>query len=223
MGTSAGFIGCIQKLTVGRRVVDFRQGYDLLLHSFNRIRQCPRSSTHKFTAPLVLNFGKEEPVIQSLTYHSPCLSSPCQNKGECWPDNVHGFKCVCHPRFSGRNSAQFNILRKARDWRKSYTGRFCKLKRKRVRESGITLDFRGFSYMELPKIRTGSREVIIELWVRPRSQDGLLLYSGQEPGKGDFICLILSGGSLSFLFNLGSGTANITSAFENKLLEKGQM
>jgi len=32
---------------------------------------------------------------------SPCLSSPCQNNGDCWVDSFLGFKYVCHPHFSG--------------------------------------------------------------------------------------------------------------------------
>ena len=34
---------------------------------------------------------------------SPCSKNPCQNHGQCWIDKGQssGFKCVCHPEFSG--------------------------------------------------------------------------------------------------------------------------
>jgi len=77
-------------------------------------------------------------------------------------------------------------------------------------ESGISLDFRGFSYLELPKIETGARKVVIELWFLLRRPHGLLLYNGQEAGKDDYVALVLSIGFLNFLFDLGSWKANIT-------------
>ena len=64
--------------------------------------------------------------------------------------------------------------------------------------------------MELPKVFSDSRRVDIEIWYLPLGQDGLLLYRGQEPGKGDYISLILFRGFLRFVFDLGSGSANIT-------------
>lgn len=77
-------------------------------------------------------------------------------------------------------------------------------------ENGAVLDFRGFSYLELPKIENGGRTVRIELWVMLRAPTGLILYNGQDVGKGDFVAILVSGGHIQFLFDLGSGIANIT-------------
>lgn len=73
------------------------------------------------------------------------------------------------------------------------------------------LDFRGFSFLELPKIENGAgRTVNIEVWIKVRSPNGLILYNGQEFGKADFVTLLVSNGHIQFLYDLGSGTANLT-------------
>lgn len=72
------------------------------------------------------------------------------------------------------------------------------------------LDFRGFSHLEVAKIENGARHVSIELWIKIRAPDGLILYNGQEMGKGDFITLIITNSHIQFLFDLGSGIANLT-------------
>lgn len=72
------------------------------------------------------------------------------------------------------------------------------------------LDFRGFSYLELHKIENGARHVNIEMWLMIRSDNGLILYNGQELGKGDFVALLVTRSHLQFLFDLGSGIGNIT-------------
>jgi hypothetical protein len=72
------------------------------------------------------------------------------------------------------------------------------------------LDFRGSSYLELPRIENGARHVSIEMWVMIRGPDGIILYDGQEMGKGDFLTLLMSRGHVQFLFDLGSGLANLT-------------
>jgi len=72
------------------------------------------------------------------------------------------------------------------------------------------LDFRGFSFLEVPKINNGARHVSIELWVMIRAPDGLILYNGQEMGKGDFIAILIKNSHIQFLFDLGSGIGNAT-------------
>lgn len=91
-----------------------------------------------------------------------------------------------------------------------YVGVHCESKTNLIRESGAMLDLRGFSYLELPKIENGGRSVSIEVWIKVRSPNGLVLYNGQEFGKGDYVTLLLSKGHVQFLFDLGSGVANLT-------------
>ena len=79
-----------------------------------------------------------------------------------------------------------------------------------VQENGAMLDFRGFSYVQLPRIDSAARSISIELWVMPRTANGLVLYNGQYPGKGDYIAVNMLNGHVQFLFDLGSGLGNIT-------------
>lgn len=77
-------------------------------------------------------------------------------------------------------------------------------------ESGITLEFKGQSFLEFPTLPNAAHSLTVEMWFLTRSPNGLLLYNGQKPGGvGDFVALTLLNGFLHFTFNLGSGTANI--------------
>lgn len=70
----------------------------------------------------------------------------------------------------------------------------------------------GDGYLELPCLEGVAKTFSIELWFLTRAADGLLLYNGQlSNGRGDFVSLNLVGGRLQFRYNLGSGTANISS------------
>jgi len=127
VGTSVGFVGCIHKLKIGRRSIHFIQGKDPLLGSFHGVHQCflqiPSSLKLSTTPMSTLEEGEEEEpseiqlasteaeAFSALSVRkSPCLSSPCQNNGDCWVDSFLGFKCVCHPHFSGNRRSNFVIL-----------------------------------------------------------------------------------------------------------------
>lgn len=72
-------------------------------------------------------------------------------------------------------------------------------------------DLDGTTYLELPTLPNVGQEFVIELWFLSRSREGVLLYNGQESlGRGDFVALNLVGGKVQFLYDLGSGMANIT-------------
>ena len=79
-----------------------------------------------------------------------------------------------------------------------------------MEESGVMLDFRGFSYLELSHVDNAARKVSVEMWLMVRAKNGIILYNGQEMGKGDYITLLLTNGYIQFFFDLGSGMANIT-------------
>ena len=72
------------------------------------------------------------------------------------------------------------------------------------------LDFRGSSFLQLPQVDKHSRHLSLELWFMPRAEDGLLLYSGQAPGRGDFVLLHMRDAKVEFLYELGSGVGNTT-------------
>ena len=90
------------------------------------------------------------------------------------------------------------------------TGKHCETRISNSGESGAVLDFRGMTFLELHRIENGGRHVSIELWLMVRSSDGLILYNGQDRNKGDFLAIFMSGGHLVFMYDLGSGVANIT-------------
>ena len=79
-----------------------------------------------------------------------------------------------------------------------------------VLEVGMMVDFGGLSYLELPCINNGARKVSVEVWLKARTGNGIILYNGQEMGKGDYITLLLTNGYVQFFYDLGSGMANIT-------------
>jgi len=110
VGTSAGFVGCIHKLMVGRRPVEFDQHKETLLNTFHGVYQCfPQ-------APLTFLPQPEVPFALAVSVsRNSCLSSPCQNSGECWPESVHGFRCICHPQFSGKERSCFGKLENQND------------------------------------------------------------------------------------------------------------
>jgi hypothetical protein len=91
------------------------------------------------------------------------------------------------------------------------------------------------SWVELPRPEGVGRSLSIEVWFLARKADGLLLYAAQLPPaphppappsvsaasaqsplssptirRSDFVALNLVSGHLQFLFDLGSGIANIT-------------
>lgn len=72
-------------------------------------------------------------------------------------------------------------------------------------------EFNGRAYIERPKLESNvGTSLTIEIWFMAYSPNGLLIYNGQLPmGKGDFISLNLVDGYVIYMFNLGSGTANI--------------
>ncbi|CAL8148206.1 unnamed protein product [Orchesella dallaii] len=229
VGTSEGFVGCINRLKVGRRPIEF-EDKDPLISGFHEVAQCPvLSLSHRLTTtPMYVpnepdeyqgmrekshntnshrNNGFSSHSLHNLTHFhpdstgnkahqhpahgNPCLKNPCQSNGLCWVDHgsSSGYRCVCHPLDEGLH---------------------CETKANVVRETGAMLDFRGFSSLELHKIENGARHVNIEMWLMIRAPNGLILYNGQEMGKGDFVALLISGSHIQFLFDLGSGIGNIT-------------
>lgn len=221
VGTSAGFIGCVHKLRVGRRPIDFLGTRDPLINSMQNVYQClnvkfdhTHQDHHQHTTPMygLNNEAEDISLVDSISaietplssvnmsdigigigiQESPCIGAnknPCRNYGLCWTDFAQGYKCICHPEYSGKH---------------------CEAKIANIQENGAMLDFRGFTNLELPKIENGGRFVSIELWVMIRAMNGLILYNGQYPGKGDYVAIHVLNGHIQFLFDLGSGMANIT-------------
>ncbi|POI34665.1 hypothetical protein CIB84_001583, partial [Bambusicola thoracicus] len=76
--------------------------------------------------------------------------------------------------------------------------------------------FYGYSYITFEPLKNSYQTFQITLEFRAESEDGLLLYCGEnEHGRGDFMSLAIIRRSLQFRFNCGTGVAVITS--ENKI------
>ncbi|KAF2984643.1 hypothetical protein EK904_012564, partial [Melospiza melodia maxima] len=76
--------------------------------------------------------------------------------------------------------------------------------------------FFGYSYITFEPLKKSYQTFQITLEFRAESEDGLLLYCGEnEHGRGDFMSLAIIRRSLQFRFNCGTGVGVITS--ENKI------
>ncbi|OXB76735.1 UNVERIFIED_CONTAM: hypothetical protein H355_007010 [Colinus virginianus] len=76
--------------------------------------------------------------------------------------------------------------------------------------------FYGYSYITFEPLKNSYQTFQITLEFRAESEDGLLLYCGEnEHGRGDFMSLAIIRRSVQFRFNCGTGVAVITS--ENKI------
>ncbi|KAJ7399492.1 Pikachurin [Pitangus sulphuratus] len=76
--------------------------------------------------------------------------------------------------------------------------------------------FSGYSYITFEPLKKSYQTFQITLEFRAESEDGLLLYCGEnEHGRGDFMSLAIIRRSLQFRFNCGTGVGVITS--ENKI------
>ncbi|KAG8184137.1 hypothetical protein JTE90_008916 [Oedothorax gibbosus] len=206
IGQSGGLIGCIRRLRVGHKDVNLTYPISKDIIKGQNIREC-----------------------RGL----PCNSVPCRNGGTCIPNDGESFKCVCSEGFSGDMCqksedpcASFPCVNGATcttlpdhefscSCDKGYSGKFCEHRPSKpvVVEEVYIPDLDGTAYLELPTLPNVGQEFVIELWFLSRHKDGVLLYNGQESlGRGDFVSLNLVDRYVQFLYDLGSGIANITSA-----------
>jgi coxsackievirus/adenovirus receptor len=203
IGTALGLMGCIRKLKIGRRLVELHEGQDVMVERVVGVRECgenPCSSLpclHGATCHAIDSDKFRCACTQEFTGElceerlDPCLSQPCTAGSTCDALPQGGFICMCPP---GRK------------------GNLCQDLDAELHEVFVP-EFSGDSYLELPKLEGVGRAFSLEVWFKSREPDGLLLYNGQlTNGKGDFICIHIINGHVQFRFDLGSGSANLTSA-----------
>ncbi|XP_010216986.1 PREDICTED: pikachurin-like, partial [Tinamus guttatus] len=78
--------------------------------------------------------------------------------------------------------------------------------------------FSGYSYITFEPLKNSYQTFQITLEFRAESEDGLLLYCGEnEHGHGNFMSLVIIRRNLQFRFNCGTGVAAITSEKKIKL------
>ncbi|XP_016158848.1 PREDICTED: basement membrane-specific heparan sulfate proteoglycan core protein [Ficedula albicollis] len=147
---------------------------------------------------------EEEEEEEAEGCHS---SRPCLHGGSC----VHG-SCHCPPERSGARCQHRSALAELeQDWQEGSGGGDA--------PGQFSAAFQDGSYLALPGhlFPRGAPEApeTVELELRTRSAQGLLLWHGAEPGEGgkakDFLGLGLKDGHLVFSYQLGSGEATITS------------
>ncbi|XP_059489146.1 agrin-like isoform X2 [Neocloeon triangulifer] len=201
IGTSFGLIGCVRKLKIGRKVVELHAGRDALVEKTQGIRECGENpcsvlpclnggtclaiDSVSFKCACTASFSGDTCALQV----APCASSPCAAGSSC-VELVTGFTCQCPIGKKGRtcHEVELNL------------------------PEVYTAEFQGDSFLALPKLENVARAFSFEVWFMSRAPSGLLLYDGQlVGGRGDFISLNLVDRHVQFKFDLGSGSANITS------------
>ncbi|KAG8193219.1 hypothetical protein JTE90_005566 [Oedothorax gibbosus] len=200
-GVDIGFNGCIRNFKIDRREINLKFPNSKVLRSYG-IKEC---------------------------YGNACSVLPCKNGGTCSSSERKSFHCQCPDGYSGEkcelkmSPCSSNPCGEGATCTVSPDGVFvCKcasgttgpLCNKRHKDSGnIRIpDFSANSYMELPTLRNVKHAFSLEIWFLSRSPDGLILYNGQMMNrKGDFIAVNLIDGYVNFVYNLGSGSTNITS------------
>ena len=70
--------------------------------------------------------------------------------------------------------------------------------------------FNGQSYIAYDSLTGVFATTTINIEIRPSSPDGLILFN-QQTDRADYVAVILRDGRIEFLYNLGSGTAIISS------------
>ncbi|XP_056364035.1 basement membrane-specific heparan sulfate proteoglycan core protein isoform X2 [Oenanthe melanoleuca] len=199
--TNASFHGCIGEVSVSGKRVELRERF---LRS-RGVRPCGhRAPCRPGAAGPRCEEEEEEEEEEAEGCHS---SRPCLHGGSC----VHG-SCHCPPDRSGARCQHRSALAELeQDWQEGSGGGDA--------PGQFSAAFQDGSYLALPGhlFPRGPPEApeTMELELRTRSAQGLLLWHGAEPGEGgkakDFLGLGLKDGHLVFSYQLGSGEATITS------------
>ncbi|KAF4521048.1 hypothetical protein B566_EDAN008120 [Ephemera danica] len=207
-----GLIGCIRKLKIGRRVVELHAGRDPHVERTEGVHECGEN---------------------------PCSGLPCHNSGTCLAIDSERYRCVCNagytgdvcevqvapcassPCAAGSTCLELPVVSSSGAALASASGTPAAAFSCQCLpglDTALTEVFMpefhadASSYLALPRLENVARAFSLEVWFLSRAPNGLLLYDGQlVGGRGDFISLNLINGHVQFRFDLGSGTANITS------------
>ncbi|XP_030819499.1 basement membrane-specific heparan sulfate proteoglycan core protein isoform X2 [Camarhynchus parvulus] len=196
--TNASFRGCIGEVSVSGKRLELRERF-LRSHG---VRPCGHRAPCRPGSRGPRCEDEEEEEAEGCHPSRPCLHG-----GSC----VHG-SCRCPPGHSGARCQHRLVLAELeQDWQEGSGGGDA--------PGQFSAAFQDGSYLALPGhlFPRGPPEApeTIELELRTRSAQGLLLWHGMEPGEGgkakDFLGLGLKDGHLVFSYQLGSGEATITS------------
>ncbi|CAN0035218.1 unnamed protein product [Lampetra planeri] len=166
---------------------------------------------------------------------NPCRPNPCYNSGICASHESEPFQCTCEPGFTGATCADRPQPCKSSPCKGGSKclvlpdGNYkceCPFNRvgakceKKMILSGASFipSFNGLtSYIETKSLDllapNAKNQITVEVVFLMRKPDGMIFYNGQKPdGRGDFISLAITKGSLEFRYDLGKGAAIIRSA-----------
>ncbi|XP_041275343.1 basement membrane-specific heparan sulfate proteoglycan core protein isoform X4 [Onychostruthus taczanowskii] len=196
--TNASFHGCIGEVSISGKRLELRERF---LRS-RGVRPCGHRAPCRPGTRGPRCEDEEEEEAEGCHPSRPCLHG-----GSC----VHG-SCRCPPGHSGaRCQHRLALAELEQDWQEGSGGGDA--------PGQFSAAFQDGSYLALPGhlFPRGPPEApeTIELELRTRSAQGLLLWHGAEPSEGgkakDFLGLGLKDGHLVFSYQLGSGEATITS------------
>ncbi|XP_065218165.1 agrin-like isoform X2 [Planococcus citri] len=190
IGTSAGFVGCVKKLKIGRHIVKLKDKHDSIVQKVHDIKECTDLVKCENNTNLCNCIGGICEVE-----NNPCNLNPCQYGSICEPLLQGSYMCNCLPGYKSNSCEIFEP----------------------VADDLYIAQFNGMnSYIKFPCLENVRRGFSIEIWFLATSMNGVLLYNGQlHNRRGDFISVNLVNGFVQFRYDLGSGIANITT--ENQI------
>ncbi|XP_032824188.2 agrin-like isoform X2 [Petromyzon marinus] len=164
----------------------------------------------------------------------PCVPNPCSNFGMCESHEYEPFQCICEPGYTGATctgrlqpckpnpcKGDSKCLVLPDDSYKcecpfNRVGANCE-KKMILRGPSFIPYFNGLtSYIEIKSLDllapNAKNHITVEVVFLMEKSDGMIFYNGQKSdGRGDFISLAITKGSLEFRYDLGKGAAIIRS------------
>ncbi|XP_071944831.1 basement membrane-specific heparan sulfate proteoglycan core protein-like [Antedon mediterranea] len=167
--------------------------------------------------------------VGDCSAREPCHNNPCQNKGVCTPAGLNDYYCICGSGYQGKDC---ELLRGPCETRPcqnggscvplgeeykclcgmDYTGPNCEFANTFFNSIDVTRD--GYLALRSDLIpRNINDQEQLKVSFKTLTPNGVILWQGVEAGEAgrqrDFISLGIKDGYLVFMFQLGSGIAEI--------------
>ncbi|PVD23328.1 hypothetical protein C0Q70_16596 [Pomacea canaliculata] len=144
----------------------------------------------------------------------PCAGEPCMNGGEC----VAKRRCTS---VTVLWDSQTPTVKTAHTYAQCLVCCVAELERMPTKPMFSGSSFLIYTHSDIAKRITGNK-MDVQLYIRPKGRNGLLLWSGQDvmTTNSDFVALGFVDGSLQLHYNLGSGKALV--AYNDSRLFDGQ-
>jgi coxsackievirus/adenovirus receptor len=212
IGTKRGMIGCINRMMINEEPLEISELAEMKNVTFN-LHSCG---------------------------NSPCARNPCLNHATCFVANLTHFHCQCQPGYAGGRceSHHVNDCSESQCQQRNGKRNLCNQISNGEFACQCTYDpltacrnnptpqmyyesaqFFSGSLIELDSIKDGNQALSLEIWILPENPDGVIIYSSSSMENttttnktvhADFITLLLNNGHVNFIYDLGSGIANIS-------------